>query len=130
MSSFEINLGDAFLLDIPDVGNEHLYIAICEITKNKFLFVNVTTRRAKSETTCILNAGVGVPSFVKHESVICYQFAREMTKKDINALTTKGSTIPKDSCSSEVLNKIQQGGLISKRLPKKYKEVLRNFLQI
>jgi hypothetical protein len=128
-SSITINLGDAFLLDIPTTGNEHLYIAIAKTTDEQYLFVNVTTRRANSETTCILNPGVGVPSFVKHESVIPYNFAREMNAEDLESLITEGSPIPKESCSPDILKEIQQGGLISKRLPKKLKTVLKEFLE-
>lgn len=45
-----INLGDAFLLNTPPYG-EHLYIAIAKTSANKYLFVNVTSRRENSETT-------------------------------------------------------------------------------
>jgi hypothetical protein len=127
-SSITIHLGDAFLLDIPTTGNEHLYIAIAQTENDKFLFVNVTTRRSKSETACILNPGVGVPKFIKNESVIAYQYAREMNATQLESLMTTGSPIPKDSCSADILGKIQQGGLVSKRLPKKFKKALRQFL--
>lgn len=129
-NSIIINLGDAFLLDIPAIGNEHLYIAIAKTTEDKYLFVNVTTRRSKSETTCILEPCSDVPSFIKHESVIAYQYAREMNITELTELVTIGSSIPKDSCSEEILHKIQQGGLISKRLPRKYKKVLKEFLEV
>lgn len=130
MASIEINLGDAFLLDIPATGNEHLYIAIAKTTDDKYLFVNVTTRRSKSETTCTLNPGSDVPSFIKHESVIAYKFAREMDGTQLAKLITPGSSVPKESCSSTILNQIQQGGLISKQLPKKYKKALKKFLGV
>lgn len=130
MSSITINLGDAFLLDIPATGNEHLYIAIAKITDDKYLFVNVTTPRSNSETTCILKPGSGVPSFIKHESAIAYQYAREMDAVQLAQLITKGSRVPKDSCSSAILAQIQQGGLISKRLPRKYKNALKRFLGV
>ena len=129
-TSITINLGDAFLLDIPDTGNEHLFIAIAKTTKDKYLFVNVTTRRGNSETTCILKPGSGVPSFIKQESVIAYQYAHEIDAIQVVKLITKGSRIPKASCSTNILNLIQQGGLVSKRLPRKYKNALKQFLGI
>lgn len=73
MASLSINLGDAFLLDTPPNG-KHLYIAIAPISNSEYLFVNVTTRRPNSETTCILLPGSDVPSFIVRESVIAYQF--------------------------------------------------------
>lgn len=127
MASIAINLGDAFLVNTPPNG-EHLYIAIAQTSESKFLFVNVTTRRGSSETTCILLPGAGVPSFVVRESVIAYQFAREMDATELAALITPGSPIPKGTCSAVVLAQIQQGGLASKRLKNRYKIALRSFL--
>ena len=127
MADISINLGDAFLLDTPP-NNEHLYIAIAKISGTKYLFVNVTSRKASSEITCVLVPGEGVPSFIKRESVIAYQFARELDGRELAKLITVGSRIPKDTCSAAVLAKIQQGGLISKRLKNRYKTALRAFL--
>lgn len=129
MTSITINLGDAFLIDTPPNG-EHLYIAIAQTSGSNYLFVNVTTRRNSSETTCILLPGSGVPSFIVRECVVAYQFAREMDATELAGLITVGSPIPKGSCSMAVLTQIQQGGLISKRLRNKYKTALKAFLGI
>ena len=127
MASIVIRLGDAFLIDTPPNG-QHLYIAIAETSQNKFLFVNITTRRDSSETACTLSPGAGTPSFVVRESVIAYQFAREMDAAQLASLITPGSPIPKGSCSASILERIQQGGLISRRLRNSYKAALRAFL--
>lgn len=127
MANIAIRLGDAFLLDTSPNG-QHLYIAIAKTAQDKYLFVNVTTRRINSEMTCILSPGPGVPSFVIRESVIAYQFAREMNVVQLAQLITPGSPIPKGSCSPTVLAKIQRGGLISRRLKNKYKTALKAFL--
>ncbi len=129
MDSIPISLGDAFLLDTPP-NNEHLYIAIAQTSENTYLFVNVTTRRSHSETACLLLPGSGVPSFVIRESVIAYQYAREMDATELSELITAGSPIPKGMCSAAILTKIQQSGLASKRLKKKYKTALKAFLKI
>ena len=122
-----INLGDAFLLNTPPNG-QHLYIAIAKISESSYLFVNVTSRRDKSDTSCVLQPGSGVPTFISRESVIAYQYAREIQEQELDKLITPGSPIPKDSCSPDILEKIQQGGLTSKRLAKKYKKALKAFL--
>ena len=129
MASVTINLGDAFLLDTPP-NSEHLYIAIAQTSGSNYLFVNVTTRRPNSEATCVLLPGYGVPNFVVHESVIAYQYAREMNATQLVGLITAGSPIPKGSCSADVLAQIQQGGLVSSRLKNKYKAALKAFLGI
>ncbi len=129
MTSITINLGDAFLIDTPPNG-EHLYIAIAQTSDNNYLFVNVTTRRSNSEASCILMPGSDVPSFIVRESVVAYQFAREMDAIELDSLITAGSPIPKGYCSATVLKRIQQGGLASKRLKNKYKTALKAFLGI
>ena len=129
MASIIINLGDAFLLDTPP-NSEHLYIAIAQISESSYLFVNVTSRRPNSEDACILLPGSGLPSFIIRESVIAYQFAREMNATELAGLITAGSPIPKGSCSVAVLAQIQQGGLVSKRLKNRYKVALKGFLGI
>lgn len=129
MVSITINLGDAFLLDTPP-NSEHLYIAIAQTSGSNYLFVNVSSRRPNSETSCVLLPGSGIPSFIVHESVIAYQFAREMDATQLAGLITIGSPIPKGTCSMAVITQIQQGGLVSKRLKKRYKTVLKAFLGI
>ncbi|MCW5317474.1 hypothetical protein GTQ43_27800 [Nostoc sp. KVJ3] len=129
MVSITINLGDAFLLDTPP-NSEHLYIAIAQTSESNYLFVNVTSRRPNSETSCVLLPGSGIPSFIVHESVIAYQFAREMDATQLAGLITIGSPIPKGTCSKAVITLIQQGGLVSKRLKNRYKTALKAFLGI
>jgi hypothetical protein len=127
MTSITINLGDAFLINTPPNG-QHLYIAIAPTSETNYLFVNVTTRRNSSETSCILIPGLDVPSFITSESVVAYQYAREMDAINLASLITPGSPIPKGSCSDTVLARIQQGGLASRRLRNRYKIALKAFL--
>ena len=129
MTSITINLGDAFLLDTPPT-RQHLYIAIAQISEDNYLFVNVTSRRPNSEISCILLPGADVPKFIVNESVIAYQFAREINGTELAGLITPGSPIPKGTCSSDILEQIQQGGLASKRLRNGYKTALKNFLGV
>lgn len=129
MTSITINLGDAFLIDTPPNG-EHLYIAIAQTSGSNYLFVNVTTRKSNSEVSCILMPGSDVPSFIARESIVAYQFAREMDAIELVSLITAGSPIPKGCCADTILQRIQQGGLASKRLKNKYKTALKAFLGI
>jgi hypothetical protein len=123
MSSITINLGDAFLIATPPNG-EHLYVAIAQTSESKFLFVNITTRRTRSETACIIYPGVDVPSFIVRESVIAYQYAREMDELELAGLIAPGSPIPKGVFSVAVLEQIRQGGIASTRLKNMYKDFL------
>ena len=129
MDSITINLGDAFLIDTPPNG-QHLYIAIAKTNASKYLFVNVTTRNERSETTCILLPSPDVPSFIVNESVIAYSFAIEIDPTELSQRITSGSPIPKGFCSPAILSQIQQGGVNSRRLAKKYKTILKQLLGI
>ncbi len=129
MTNISICIGDAFLIDTPPYG-EHLYIAIAQTSNNKYLLVNVTTRRRNSEVTCVLLPGAEMPSFIQHESVIAYRFAREMDAGEIERVITPGSPRPKTRFSAKVLRRIQQGALESDELRNRYKTTLKKFLGI
>jgi hypothetical protein len=116
-------------INAPPYG-QHLYIAIAKTSGGKYLFVNVTSRREGSETTCILLPSPDVPSFIVHESVIVYRRAEEMDATKLSQLITPGSPIPKGFCSPAILSQIQQGGVNSRRLAKKYKTILKQLLGI
>jgi hypothetical protein len=127
MASISINVGDAFLLTTPP-NDRHLYIAIAKISDDSYLFVNATTRRQNSEDTCILLPGSDVPEFIRNESVIVYKYAREISAVEIDKLITQGDCTIKGVCSENIIERIQQGGLVSKRLSNKYKTALKDFL--
>lgn len=129
MASITINLGDAFLISTPPNGS-HLYIAIAQTSASAYLFVNITSRKSNSENACVLRPGLGVPDFIVRESVVAYQFAREMNVDELSELIKIGSRTSNGSCSVSVLTKIQQGGLTSRRLSNRYKTALKAFLEV
>jgi hypothetical protein len=129
MASISVNVGDAFLLTTPP-NDRHLYISIAQISDDSYLFVNVSTRRENSETTCILMPSSDVPQFIKNESVIVYKYARKISIVEIEKLMAQGECTTKGCCSTNIIEQIQQGGLVSKRLSNKYKTVLKTFLNI
>ncbi len=128
MVSIAINVGDAFLIDTPP-NDQHLYIAIAPTSENHYLFVNVTTSRDNSEISCVLLPGSDMPDFINRKSVVTYKYAREMSTEELARLITSGSPIPKCVFSPDVVMRIQQGGLVSKRLKNKYKIALKEFLE-
>ena len=128
MADLVVEIGQAFLIDTPPNG-EHLYIAIALIGDGRYLFVNVTTRRASSETTCILDPRTpGLPSFINRESVVAYQYARAWSPEELSRVIKPGSRVPKCIFSDEIVSRIQSSGLISKRLSNQFKTALKIFL--
>lgn len=124
MAELSIQLGDIFLIDTPNKPH-YYFIAIAETSNNKFLFVSVITRKPKSETACILKPGMETPSFIIKESVIDYRYAREMNSKQLAFAVS--SNVYRECCYPELLKRIQQGGIKSKRLKNKYKNILRQY---
>ena len=130
MTSINIEIGDAFLLEIPPKV-PHLFIAIAPTSNNKYLFVNLTTRKDWSDTTCILQPNTtGMPSFVKRESVIAYQEAREMDAHELHLKISEVSRIPKCTFLPDILDTVQQGFLASNRVAPIHKRALKRFLNI
>lgn len=129
MSSGSLELGDAFLFDTPPNGM-HLFIAIAPIATDKFLFVNTTSPKENSDTSCIIKPGLDVPKFIIHESVIAYKYAREININKLFELIDIGSCKPKGFCSPSILLDIQQGAIKSKQIPKKYKNAVKIHLGI
>lgn len=135
MVNVSIRLGDAFLIKTPPQG-KHLYIAIAPVlgyqfektTQPRHLFVSINSRQPKSETVCILEPGPEVPDFITDESVVNYRFARELTAKDLTKLMPTDSRAAEGQCSDSVLKRIQQGGLVSKRLKNRYRLALKDFM--
>ncbi|MEL6439294.1 MAG: hypothetical protein AAFQ80_08595 [Cyanobacteria bacterium J06621_8] len=123
MPDLSINLGDIFLINTPN--KSHYFIAIAKINHDKYLFVSVITKKPNSELACVLSPGFNSPRFIVKESVIDYRYAREMNSKQLNRAI--GSSTFRDCCLPEILQKIQQGGIISKRLKNKYKDILKPY---
>lgn len=120
-----LNIGDAFLLSTPP-NDKHLFVVIAPTQNGKYLCANVTSKRNNSDTSCILQQGDH--PFIRHDSVINYKKAREVDPAVIQNQISRGNCIQYQSVSSPVLNRIQQGGIISRRLKKEYKNYLNSFL--
>lgn len=116
-----LRIGSCFSIPTPPKGH-HIFIAIAEAAPDRFLCVNVTTRRKRTESTCILNPG-DHPK-ITHESVINYKDARVISQLQFNALQRDGRCRPHNNVADEVLDRIKEGGLKSKRLTNKFKKLL------
>jgi hypothetical protein len=91
----------------------------------------LTTRKSWSETACILQPNTtGMPSFIKTESAIAYQYAREMDASQLDLEICVGSRIPKCTFPSDILSQIQQSGVVSNRIEPRHKRTLKLFLGI
>ena len=91
--------------------------------------MNITTRQVTSETTVTLN--VGDHPFIKHESVVNYANAAHMNLRDVEAVMRGQHGFlsivceQRDSCSAELLRRIQEGLLASSLVKRRIKEYCR-----
>ena len=116
-----LRVGSCFSIPTPPKGH-HIFIAIAEAAPDRFLCVNVTTRRKTSELTCVLNPS-DHPKII-HESVINYKDARIISQAQFNALHRDGRCSTHNNVDGPVLDRIKKGGSISKRLANKFKKLL------
>jgi hypothetical protein len=118
-------LGEAFLLRKPGQQIEHLWVLITKAdpTSGEAIMVNITTRRAHSDATTILN--VGDHRFIKNESVVYYADARLVDPANLDAAVARGAGSAHASFSPAVLARIQAGVEGSRQTPKKIKEAFR-----
>lgn len=124
MLDLSINLGEIFLISTPI--KPHYFVSIAKINDNKYLFVSFITKKPKSELACVFKPSYLTPSFIVRETVIDYKSAKELNLKQLKIAV--GDNSFRECCRSEILKQIQQGGLRSKRLKNKYKNILKNII--
>jgi len=123
-----MNVGDAFV-PISDVVNEHLWIIITKPDENGMVaMVNVTTKRAFVDESCILQ--VGDHPYVQHESVIAYQRARTAKLMELETFSAKKVLKSRPAVGPDLLARIQSGALASIYTPRGIKVAVRSELGI
>jgi len=123
--------GDTLLFDadviVPDIEidssatpNLHLWIVITEPRPPDFqcVIVSVTTQKPHSDATVVLRPGDH--PFITRDSVIQYLDARFADARGLDDIIEKGLAKRRDSCSPELLERIQDGVGHSRFLPKKF----------
>ncbi len=104
--------------------SNHLYVVISDPTQHdgKCVLVNLTTQRAKSDTTCVL-LPADFPSFIHHPTVVNYSDAMEAEAVSIEKIIKDAQVRSHPDMSADVLNRIVAGALSSRAFPiglKKY----------
>ena len=123
-----MNCGDTFLTGDEEDDDYHLWIIITPPYEDEVVTVSVTTRRKRSETLVVLQAGDH--PFLRHESVIPYAFARIRNISDIAAAISNDMAKKRETASKVLLNRAQAGLLESDFTPNGvksfFKEVMNN----
>ncbi len=121
----------------PREGHKHLFAVMLEPvavadggygSKPIVLLACVTSvvNGVPLEDTCLL--GKGDHPFIEHDSFVDYRFTRVEQADVVEKRVQEGVFIAKDACSSDVLKKIIQGALKSRRIDRKLKLILEKVL--
>lgn len=112
-----LRCGDAFLMAQPRVPTRHLWIVLTEPSSDadQMVIVNVTSLRKGADTTVVLQPGDH--PFIVKPSVIYYAGARVVHVKNVEKGFAAGICVPDDSCSPDLMARIQEGLLRSRFTP-------------
>ena len=78
------------------------------------------------DQSCLLSAGDH--PFITHDSYVDYSFARMESQAHVEQCVAAGTFTAKEDCSPELIRRIIQGALVSKRIPREFKKVLETVL--
>lgn len=137
MTQWSCQKGNTLLIPSgPREGHKHLFAVMLEPTvvdggygsKPIVLLACVTSviNGTPTEDTCLL--GKGDHPFIEHDSFVDYRFTRIEQADVVQKRVQEGVFIEKDACSAEVLKKIIQGALKSRRIDRELKRILEQVL--
>ena len=114
-------VGDTFFLVTPHQNYEHLYIIAVVISPGNYLVINITSKEYDSDCACELVCGDH--EFIKHDSVMEYSEALEITDEKLNFAIDMELARKSTPVSKYVIDKILSGACISESLPLKYRSL-------
>jgi hypothetical protein len=78
------------------------------------------------EDSCLL--GKGDHPFIEHDSFVDYRFTRVEQADTVQARINDGVFVAKDACSADLIRRIIQGALKSRRINREHKRILERVL--
>ena len=110
----------ALMLDpllVDGYGNKpHVLLACVTSVKNGL----------PSDDSCLLSQGDH--PFIEHDSFVDYRFTRLEKAEDIQKRVKDGLFVEKEPCSAELIKRILQGALKSRRISREYKKLIEQVL--
>lgn len=106
---------------------EHLWIILSDPVNHPeapVLIANLTTRRAGSDTACVLARGDH--PFIKHDSCVNYQDSRLAEAKTLAGALTAKLLLAREPMSADVLRRIRVGASASRFIPLRNLQLLKD----
>lgn len=119
----------------PKDGHKHLFALMLEPavvdgygSKPIVLMACVTSvvNGMPADDSCLLSKGDH--PFIEHDSFVDYRFTRMEQAEFIEKRVQEGLFLEKDACSPELIKRIIQGALKSRRIDREFKRVLEKVL--
>lgn len=117
--AFTVEIGDTFLIEIPNPANMHLFVVITDVEQStggvllvNFDKVDEGNRRFFDRTVCL---NVGEHPFITRPSFVNYGRADIYNIADIQRWAENGTAKRRERCSKSLLEKIQSGVMKSPR---------------
>jgi hypothetical protein len=109
--------GDTFLLTRGTGEVAHLWVILWGPAgeAQAFLAVYLTTLRAHSDRSCILQRGEH--PFLQHETAVAYGAVQRWTEERLGELVAAGIARPRPPVSANVLRRLRAGFFASARTP-------------
>ena len=123
-----MEVGHCYLITTPPNG-KHWFVVAFPISESRYLLLPFTTRRPKSDLSCVIEPGAHALEFIEHSSVIGYRDAIELTTFAFEDATKRGHCTPAGQVKKSTLEHILRSGLASKFLKNKWKTVIREILK-
>ncbi len=128
---------DALLIPSgPRAGQMHLFALMLDPVKidghgpqPQVLLACVVSKKeslTSFEDLCVI--APGEHPFIKHESYVDYRHTRLESAEHIQKCVEQGTFVAKEPCSPELLQRIIEGALKSKRISREYKLLLQKVL--
>ena len=118
--------GDTFYLTHATGSTPHLWVLLWgpRGAADSFIAVFLTTRRPYSDPACVLNAGDH--PFIRHETAVRYNEPVRWTSAALDGMIVRGQAHRREAMSADVLDRLRNGFLASKRTPHAFIEMARN----
>lgn len=123
-----MQVGECYLIKTPPNG-KHWFVVAFQITETRCLLLPFTSKRPKSDLSCVLEPGEDLPDFIEHATVVGYRDALEMTAFGFEDATKRGHCTTAGKVDEFTLELILRSGLESKFLKNKWKKVIREILK-
>jgi hypothetical protein len=116
--------GDTFLGGAEVHGDDHLWVIINDPQAHDgaAVFVNVSTIRAKTDTTCILRRGDH--PFIKHDSYVRFRSAKKALVEELDALIKARRLRPHQPADPALLERIRAAAAAAVEFPEDLRSLL------